>query len=304
MTEFIKLLDRLYQGFILRDILGFTVPGGIVLITLRVVLDARVEQHMFNFAKTTCAQLSTEVIQSCQLSFVSWQAVLFVVMAYLTGWLLQSLHFVLINIVDSARSFAVLIATILIKLAFKTKVSDLCQSVDYKDAEVMVEEADGWRCLLVSLIKKVLCKVREGCFSNFREMSLEDLRRAIKQQPLVTRGALEADWIWAECADVELLKERLQDFPYSERLSALMLMSANLAMAIAVFVFVELAANNFNGQLLVGLLIFPLYIEYWRLWKARNLQMAIYANTFAKKLKEPTPDPKDRGNAPTGASPK
>ncbi len=296
MTEFAKLLDRLYQGFFLRDILGFTVPGGIALIALRAVLDVRVEQHMFAFAKTTCAQLSTELVQSCQLSFVSWQMVLFIVMAYLTGWLLQSLHFVLVNLVDWARVLIVLLATIFVKFVLHKEVSDLCQSVNNKN---VVEGADDLRCLLVSLIKKWLCKVREGCFSNFGEMSLEELGNAIKQQPLVTRGALEPDWIWAKCTDIELLKERLKDFPYNERLSALMLMSANLAMAIVVFVVVALVANNFNGQLLVGLLILiaALYIEYWRLWKARNLQMAIYANALAEKLKGATPVPKGHTTA-------
>ncbi len=86
----------------------------------------------------------------------------------------------------------------------------------------------------------------------------------------------------------ELLKEQLKESPYSERLSALMIMSANLAGAIFILA-VMLGVKNglWLASLILLLISIALYFEFLRLWEARNLRVAIYAVEFQKRKDVP-----------------
>jgi len=243
MSDFAKLLDRVYQSFLLRDVLGFVVPGGIVLISLRVLLDIRIEHPVILFTKTVCGQLSA--FQSCEATLTNWQIITIPLMAYLAGWVLQAVHYGILRLVY-------------------------------------------WKLKPPFLLKRFLVSKFSKSGSLLDNIKTQELESLLKQAPLMTQGALEPDLIMAEPMTDELLKEQLKESPYSERLSALMIMSANLAGAIFILA-VMLGVKNglWLASLILLLISIALYFEFLRLWEARNLRVAIYAVEFQKRKDVP-----------------
>ena len=118
------------------------------------------------------------------------------------------------------------------------------------------------------------------------EACLEQVEAIVRESCWMTRISLESDLLWAKSVNHKLLRERLKEFPYSERLSALAIMSHNLAIASILLIWSILRMYPELRYCVFVLLMFLvpscLYIEYWRLIKARNLQTAIYATHFKK----------------------
>jgi len=222
MADLVRILERMYQGFFLRDILGFVAPGSISLMSLWLILDSKYPQ----ITSTTVACLWGKLS-------VTWRVIVFLVAAYLLAWTLQSVHYGFLNLIG-LRFFA------------------------------------GTFSELAPLV---------------HSMNAEEMEERLKQSPIVTRGALEPDLVLAKSMPEKVLEDRLRDLPYTERVSALFLMTGNLTIATVLLVLM-LICRMHDWRWIAGFLIpLFLYIEHWRLWKARNLQIAIYA-VYAMQLKE------------------
>jgi|CXWL01.1.fsa_nt_gi hypothetical protein len=242
MTDgIVKLLERMYQGFVLRDILGFVAPGSISLISLGLILAPKLIEKLW-----------------CKLDSSIWVVITFIVMAYMLAWSLQSLHYGIVNLVNTVYN-----------------------------------------------------RVRKSASPSEppKLSSVEEIEKSMKKMPMVTRRALEPDLAWAKYATDKMLEKRLEDFPYNERLSALMLMSSNLAISLVLlavaFLIRPMAMAEVDSSKLVSLLLFVfsafLYCEHWRIWVARNLQVEIYAVGLSEKRQNEASDPK-LGNQPQGGA--
>ncbi len=225
--DFDRVLGRIYDGFILRDLLGFVAPGSITLIFLGVHFEPHIVRSLWD-------------------SSSAWTITIFVVAAYLWAWILQALHYGVFTWV-AGRGF--------LRAHFLHRLSEL---------------------------------------SRFVGNSNESIETRLAETPLLTQGALEPDLVSAKAMDVTLLKERMKGFPYTERLSALMLLTGNLAIAFVVLAVASILpgydGSSFSALTLPFFLIACLmYWEYWRLWEARNIQVAIYAVEFERKEKASHP---------------
>ena len=277
-----KLLERLYSGFFLRDILGFVVPGAVSLISL----------WSITYAGPQCQRIRTDYIVSwfTHLDY-GWRVVAFLVASYLLAWTLQVFHYALVNSIARCRRPVEPLNT-------KTTWFEEYAPLALMDVPAgKVEAADG-------------------------------IRKILNQSSFMTRVSLESDWFLARCLAPNPAVDRLDQIPYTERLSALAIMSSNLAIAIllslvamlityapgfpwlvlpaiftfsasvlvllkearswtilwivaaALFVGVIVATCLYGAPLHVSIvaLVSPpasvlLYLEYWRLIRARNLQM-------------------------------
>lgn len=220
MTEVVKVLERVYQGFFLRDTLGFAAPGSISLVSLWLIFDSR------------NPLITSGVAGLWQGLSETWRVIAFLVAAYLLAWTLQSLHYGILNLIAKLPFF-------------DRKFSELGPLVD--------------------------------------SMNAEEIEKRLRQSPIVTRGALEPDLVLAKSMPEDVLKKEL---PYTERVSALFIMTGNLAIATFLLVLMLICTrNDYNWLWAAGFLIpFFLYIKHWRLWKARNLQVAIYSVEFKKRV--------------------
>jgi hypothetical protein len=236
MADIVKLIDRIYQGFVLRDLLGFVAPGSISLISI---------WFIFNLD-----QNPQIVSQLCYLWrwLEGWKFITFFVLAYLLAWTLQSIHYDFLRIVGWILS---------------------------RDTVVARLQKVHSRFIRAIFLPDRLFRKR---FLNFTDCeSRVNIDNVLRNSNIVTRGALELDFIISKSMDQESLKKRLDDFPYSERLSALMLLTSNLAIA-AVLLVLMLTQRLQRLEIWLFLLVpIFLYFEFWRLWQARNLQVAIYA---------------------------
>ena len=221
MSDIAKFLERLYQGFLLRDILGFIAPGSISLISLSAMFGSSLSRITPSLITNLWGDLS-----------ITWRAIAFLVASYLLAWTLQALHYGVLNVVIKPSCFGDRFS----------KLGPLADSTDTQEIE-----------------------------------------KHLKQSPIVTRGALEPDLVLAKSMSEGMLENRLRELPYTERASALLIMSGNLAIATVLLVSMLIHRTN-EWQWAFGFLI-PcfLYIEYWRLWEARNLQVAIYSVGFRQK---------------------
>jgi hypothetical protein len=234
-----KVLERLYAGFFLRDILGFVVPGAISLISLWFICgaDSRLPKTPSNRLVTWFGGLDS-----------GWQVVTFIMVSYILAWILQTLLYGLVNLIAKRRGLLEF---------FKGKLKGLVPFGDTSDVgQTATVLSDSWA---------------------------------------MTRVSLRFDSILAKDLPREMLAERLEEFPYTERLSALAIMSSNLA--ISTFLVVVAMLLRFASELpwwavvilAVVSVIVPslLYMEYWRLIRARNLQIAIYAAAYKHPRSRP-----------------
>jgi len=96
MADIQRLLGRLYEGFVLRDLLGFVAPGSVSLISIAIVL------------AITHEQAASDVVKKFRELELSewWQIVVFFVTAYLWAWVLQALHYgIIARIIGFERFF-------------------------------------------------------------------------------------------------------------------------------------------------------------------------------------------------------
>jgi len=76
-------IERIYQGFILRDLVGFTLPGAVSLLSL---------VHHFRFGQEEEFYLNAEWFFDRLKESVSGNLsiVIFILLSYLTAWILQT----------------------------------------------------------------------------------------------------------------------------------------------------------------------------------------------------------------------
>lgn len=244
MTEVVKLLERAYQGFVLRDVLGFLTPGAISLAVLWTMLDLDVKVKFKQIVPNSLANLFGDGSTTS-----TWAIILFLASAYLLGWTLQAAHF-------GVLSF----------LRLLTRIPFLARFTNPNNSTLETFVGNG---------------------------DVKGIENILRHSPPATRVALELDLISAKSLTNELLQERIRDFPYIERISALIIMTGNLSIAITLLL-IAMATRIAFGWTALLLFVIPLflYCEYWRLMKARSLLAAIYAVEFKKRTEtNGTPSP-------------
>ncbi len=225
-------LEKAYQSFILRDLLGFVLPGLISIVSLGYLLESNFSSNAFvtwlngilvaDWVKTT-ALLAT---------------------AYLTGWILQSVHYGIIDWLFQIGRF----------------------SHKIRAAVEALEQSEWLRIWPIVGILVYMAKI-----ANFNTQS--DETRKLPPS-LITRGALSPDRAY------KMYHVKLPDVVsrYPERLSVLMLMTGNLAIAGSLSLF----ALQPNWYYWVGgiIVVLFLYLEHWRLWYTRNLQVQMHVESL------------------------
>lgn len=239
MSDIEKLIGRIYQGFFLRDILGFVVPGSFSIISLLVVIYIRIPFSPLQLPNVLCANFSWSTIANCELIALNVLILTFLGFAYLWAWVLLCLSYVLF----------------LNQNKFSQKI------FPQKD--------------LLDLSQK----------------NLDELTKLTNVMPTVTRGALQTDFIRARSMSRSQLEKLVEEIPYTERASSLMLLSSNLGSATFVLIIALVALWLLEGlqsftlivwtwRLIITLILLVigicLYKEHWRIWNYRNLQLAVY----------------------------
>lgn len=221
-------IDKLYQGFVVRDFLGFVVPGSISLLSLWYIL-----------RRPSPEQLLQQVDRLTNANTL--QIVAFLGASYLTAWILQCVHY---GIIDW-----------------------LCS--------VGEPRKRWWQKVLwpVAGVKTYIASAQEilGDGNAAGKPTLS------KSHSMITRSAL--------VPDVDLGKVRGADYPprlarslaYFERASALTLMTGNIVPAGILLLFALDTGGLPPWGILIGTVILLfVYLEYWRLWHARNLRHRIF----------------------------
>ena len=185
-----------------------------------------------------------------------WQILAFLAAAYLLAWALQAVVYGVVNLI-----------MMLVRLV-SNKIDKIHEIVE-----------TSWR--LVPLVSK-----NEAC--------VEQVEAIVKKSWWMTRISLQSDLVLAKSFNDKLLEQHLTEFPYSERLSALAIMSHNLAIAsiLLIWSILRMCPHLRPLPFVVLMLLVPasLYIEYWRLINARDRQTAIYATEFRNRTPPPPAD--------------
>lgn len=230
-------IEKMYQSFILRDLLGFVLPGLISTFSLWYLLESNFSQNPF--VKWVTENPSSSLVPD-------WvKIVAGIATTYLISWTLQSIHY---GIID-----------------FLFQIGRLFNNVNPEQLE-----QKKWGRVFWPIIGILVYMAK---IAHFKTQSDE----TNKLPPsLISRGALSPDNAY------KIYHVQLSDVVsrYPERLSALMLMTGNLAIAITLLLF----ALQLSGWYLASgaVIVLFLYLEYWRLWYTRNLQIQMHVETLRK----------------------
>jgi hypothetical protein len=226
-------IARIYHSFVVRDLLGFVLPGSILILTFWIYIDCprpHENRNMFEAIYNNIIYLDYKdnIDTNCTNIFIYLTRVIrepklipttvFLVVSYITAWILQSVHYSILNILLLPKSY---------------------------------------------FYKK---------------------RKTIDSHFLITRMALKPDKDLERIRKIEVIN-KLEEGLYTERLSALLLMTGNLSLAGSLFflvLFFHSPPEKKQSYILwIELAIMALvYFEHWRLWHARNLRHEIYVDVF------------------------
>ncbi len=226
IRSFVEAIEKIYRSFVLRDLLGFVLPGMIFLLSLWFLFGT--PSQFFNCPSPTdsfsCLTKGEGTVPT------GWLVLVFLGVSYLAGWILQCIHH---GIVDSIFH---------------------------------VNMQAGKLALLRSIVLCIFWFV----------IGIRSYARAITESTqnstpvsLITTGALAPDLALKGARGEKALKRFQESVPYTERLSALMLMTGNTVIAGIPLLFALRPALGRWTWVGVPVLLL-MYLEYWRLFYARN----------------------------------
>lgn len=253
-------IERLYQGFFLRDILGFTLPGIVTLAALWQLVEI-----LKPFKTINIDHLLNKIYTPGE-TFGLFESLILLGLAYTTGWMLQAIHH---SVIDWLYQIILFLSHLLGRPIKSLKMN---------------AQSKPWVSRLINIFWPIA-----GIFYYIKQILEHDYREGNEQllaEPLTSRAAMAPDRmliqkIKAGNASSELINnERLGD-RYTERLSALLAMAGNLSVASLIWVLV-IYRDTQNKTVLWGLIVVALlYLEHWRLWYIRNLRHEIYVRRVA-----------------------
>ena len=237
-----EAIEQVYQGFILRDLLGFVLPGSLSLLSLAYHLFRLWFPSLDFFHKLK--ESVTEIVTATGAPIFGLVVLAaFVGFSYVTAWILQSVHYGLVDwIFQFVRG----------DKRFRFRLWPLTGVFFYAGAVV-------------------------------QSSSEIDMKGELPLSPsMITRGALAPDQALMNIKGQDLPERMREASSYTERISALMLMTGNTAIAGALLLSVVLRQENLGWNwwvfLIGSLVILFVYLEHWRLWYARNLRHRIYVD--------------------------
>lgn len=242
-----QAVERLYRGFVLRDLLGLVLPGAISLFSIWSLM------NQFQDLAASLRNLGNSV-KHLAAEPVTYQviiAIFFLSVSYVIAWLLQAVHN---SIIDAIFQLI-------------RPVHQWAQS----NQRVRHILAWPWLAPLWLLFWPVI-----GLFYYMVEISKAFPSNGVPSPTdtfsLVVRSALSPDHEYLNTNEESKLSPEIrQQFArYPERISALMLMTGNLAIAGVLF----LVAWRPHWLAYVAVLL--VYLEYWRLLYTRNMQYTLH----------------------------
>jgi len=223
-------IEKIYQSFILRDLLGFVLPGAISLLSFSFLV---IPHSGDNFPGWLVVRLNIQRLTTVQV-------ILFFGFSYLASWILQSLHY---GIVDWIHMVI-----------------------------LVIRERRNWERLLWIISGPII-------FMRMINRSIT-FPNIVESPTLITRGALSPDLALQRIPGREIPPRVRDSLSYFERASALMLMTGNLALAGIIFLFaLGQGEFGWKAAWGIPVILF-LYLEHRRLWYARNLRMEVYTSNL------------------------
>jgi|SRR3972149_4607926 len=227
MDRLVDAIVRVYDTFILRDLLGFTFPGSIFLISLYCLLAGR----LHGLAVRCEMQRATFCIDKMNaIDLSSLQLLVFLGISFVTGWTIQTVHF---GIVDW-----------------------IYQVFRFRDRSSIFWPVTG----VIHYVRSL-------------GQSFENPLVTFAPRSLITRGALAPELYALDSRGRFTAPQSKTPDKYFERISALMLMTANNAIAGIPLLILLATKFSLGWWTLLGVLVLLIvYLEHWRLFHARNLR--------------------------------
>lgn len=256
IEAFSNAIERLYNSFVFRDLLGYVLPGSLLLSLLWL--------HFANPKQaTTYAGLrnSLAILEKAFATHSSTINILaFIALSYLAGWILQCIHFGLIDWL-------------------------------YRLVWPFTTTGSRWRFLLIFIWPVAGAVV-------FMRSTLALTRTPEKWRDDHPLSIITAAALGPDIAKHHRAISGERSLPndtgrYTERLSAVMLMTGNV-FCVGVVAFVLAAFSHLLlwwGYLICGAALLLIYVEFWRMWFARNLREVIAFATPAHQIAPAVPTP-------------
>jgi hypothetical protein len=252
IRSFTAAIEKMYQSFVMRDLLGFVLPGLIFLLSLWFLVG---NPAQFFYCNSSTNRFGCVMIGLGTMLTV-WQVFILLGVSYLAGWVLQCVHH---SIADSLFQLMQGDKNGTVK-PVETQAKDTEKSAEsreggYKKIFVRLRSTLSWP---VMGIRFYVTEIRNGT------------QNAITTS-LITKGALAPDIALKRVRGEKALRRLQESYPYTERLSALMLMTGNTAIASIPLLF---AVRTVFGWWTLGggIVCLLMYLEYWRIFCARNLR--------------------------------
>ena len=253
MASLADVIDRLFQRFVLRDVLGLMLPGALLGAAVLVGFYRSEAVAFFCISGAVGFQCVSEVTQR----FDVLQALLLGGLAYAAGWSIQCAHLALVDVYHWAEK----------------------------------------RCRLLTYLWRL-----SGVHGYVQAIDSNSLEAAAALS-LVTLGALAPDKALKRLTASHAKPSLQEAQAYTERASALMMFSANLAIVGVVWIGVLIGTTSIGCWALLGLpIVLSLYHEYWRLLFARNLRMDYFIDAANAVRPEPPTSETGRSNSATPTS--
>lgn len=237
-----EAIEKVYQSFVLRDLLGFVMPGSVSLLSLWYLVE-----------RPPCVRFLHWLVNRFETAPNVGQVLAFLGASYLTAWVLQSVHYGLVDWCFRIWRYS--------KVWQRDK--------RYRKLFYLL----SWPVRVVG----IWFYMEKVTRFNHRDKAQDAISPSIEESPsLITRGALAPDEALKRIKGPKYPPRLSHSFSYTERASVLMVMTGNLAIAGIPFL-IALGVGGLGWWTLVGLPVLLLvYLEYWRLWYARNLRHQIY----------------------------
>jgi len=236
-------IDRLYRGFVLRDLLGFILPGAIFLSSLWCLITSTNVSACTSFDACAKHLLTPLVIDGFTV-----KTLVFLGASFLAAWVIQSVHF------------------------------------GFVDWMYQIAKHHQWWSFLWPLAGVVVYARRIDDVFGDHTTTIQN-----PSPSLVTNGAIAPDITLKKLKGNRATERMGESTAYTERLSALMLMTSNLAIAgvpLVIFMVRQLGLHWW-GVLGIVALVF-LYLEYWRLLYARNLRHELLVDAASNENSLPS----------------
>jgi hypothetical protein len=109
VRSFAEAIEKMYRSFILRDLLGFILPGLIFLASLWFLVGNPTQSPLCQ-STTGSLHCLTQILGAKP---NVWQILALVGVSYLTGWVLQSVHFGIVDWIFQIVKYRIPPATLL-----------------------------------------------------------------------------------------------------------------------------------------------------------------------------------------------